>query len=1466
MKNSILLIFINIWFQVNSQTFVNYSLTDGLPSSNITSILGHSNGKVYATSYNGQLCEYDGTSWSIYFNNTGRAMNKVIESHDHNFWIASNYYGAIWSDLFSMTLFDDSNSGLIGNNVKSIIQDNLGYIWFATTSGLCSYNDNPSLPMWTLYTSDGANSTNPGLPANFIWCVFEDSQGNIWVGSQGAGVGKMDVNGIWTKYTTSNGLSGNTVYSITEDNDGYIWFGTNFGASKFKASTWTTVTTYDGVNAVYKDINNNMWIGFYSKGLERISSTGNTFYTVSNGLVSNYITGITQDKQNNIWVSTDGGISKITIIDSDIYEVNNDETASYNGFVINPANNNTNIKTVSADIHNNTDVDYYKIQMPASYNYSISSRVHDSYNNGDGQIYSCDVKYSYKIGTGNWSSIENTQHNPFIVSGGTDVYFKIEPYTIGNTGTYILEVNIDKLYSISGTVTSNSIGLPGVSIDYGSGTTTTDASGNYSLSVLSGSNIIITPSKSSFTFTPANIALTNISTNQYGLNFTAPAAPVLTVSATSLTIAAPANSTNTFDITSNIAWTALSDQTWLTINTAIGTGNATITLTAALNPTNSTRIATVTISGNGVTNQTISISQDGLASEIKGTIKDVDLNFSTISLDNPVVANCNVYLLENNTNTIISQTITDSKGVFLFSISNPNKSYSLKAAYSKANTSKQPIECSVMYDNIVANVDTTILIPMGLHLLLERNLDNLKTNKVYLSNNVTKDVSSYDISILQNTVNQFKFIKNNSNEVISKMWRIALAMRVQNRLNMETPLLVTQFMGNSADLLKGIVGVIPILSQMKKEGSLYNLAEGNRANAFVIGKALKIDNLFKQAFGDDIDNILDKITKPLPNSEFFKEFFTELVKNVEMEVNTATEKGGLGVDKSEIVKFIVGKLFEQFIVDWGNKKLVGYYTSSTQKDVDNLSQINLQLNLNEAITKTNSLLQTVTSNNSAAISKSIKLKLWGDMADIFSDFADDVADVLIVSGAGSAPGAGVKALAKVVKIASPVLIGASIIPPANRYFKMFSISHDWYNNIDNVEWKSKNMKSIDLKILKSGSIKIKTIAVEYNNQLKNLISAINTNAIDTVIWNNYAKLIELGNLFDKSIETALKPIKAALLYADEYTKLDSIYFAVLPNTINSPIERMAFNFNFYSYLLKSSKSFADSINVYAINLIKLNESIDTELDIMNSKIAGINISAFVSSIALDIPETMVRNSSYKGKLTYKNFGTVNAINLYSKIFKNGNILDSINIVNLAPDEEKELQFDVKSLPTDSLVTYKICFYSNNAVVENNSFTLLNTDFSIYEESISQNKDSIVLQVKVQGIFEYQWYKNEVPILYANTPKFVATENGAYSLKIKSGTYTQISNIIGINNIISSLNSSLKDISSIYIFPNPSSNFLTIQGIQENSVITIFDINGKQILNKQLSTKQIDVSHLQNGEYIIKIKDRTGTITKKFIKE
>jgi len=97
------------------------------------------------------------------------------------------------------------------------------------------------------------------------------------------------------------------------------------------------------------------------------------------------------------------------------------------------------------------------------------------------------------------------------------------------------------------------------------------------------------------------------------------------VSPTSLSLTAFEGSNSTVNIKSSVAWTATSDQTWLQVSPAIGTGNFTVTLTAGVNNTGETRKATITVKGSGVPSKTIAVTQAagtvGIPSEMEENLK-----------------------------------------------------------------------------------------------------------------------------------------------------------------------------------------------------------------------------------------------------------------------------------------------------------------------------------------------------------------------------------------------------------------------------------------------------------------------------------------------------------------------------------------------------------------------------------------------------------------------------------------------------------------------------------------------------------------------------------------------------------------------------------------------------------------------------------------------------------------------------
>lgn len=76
--------------------------------------------------------------------------------------------------------------------------------------------------------------------------------------------------------------------------------------------------------------------------------------------------------------------------------------------------------------------------------------------------------------------------------------------------------------------------------------------------------------------------------------------------------------------------------------------------------------------------------------------------------------------------------------------------------------------------------------------------------------------------------------------------------------------------------------------------------------------------------------------------------------------------------------------------------------------------------------------------------------------------------------------------------------------------------------------------------------------------------------------------------------------------------------------------------------------------------------------------------------------------------------------------------------------------------------------------------------------------------------------------------------------------------------------------SILVYPNPTTNFITITSKQnsvENFIYRIFDITGRVITSGNSKfTEQINVDLLNNGSYLIQLETENGNkSTKKFIK-
>ncbi len=238
----------------------------------------------------------------------------------------------------------DNPENLPHQNVMSICEENDSTIWFGKGGGgLILFNFITEEYEQFTYSSKNKNS----ISSNIIYALCKDKSGVLWIGTYGGGLNRLVRNendlGLSSFITYTNNpddpesLSDNTVESIFEDSYGELWVGTKGGGLNKvirKADKRTPVKFYhyktssndtssissNRITFIFEDRNRVLWIGT-TLGLNRYMRDRNNFVryisdeSKFNGFPSNYIVSAYEDESNNFWIGTNAGLSKFNRTD-----------------------------------------------------------------------------------------------------------------------------------------------------------------------------------------------------------------------------------------------------------------------------------------------------------------------------------------------------------------------------------------------------------------------------------------------------------------------------------------------------------------------------------------------------------------------------------------------------------------------------------------------------------------------------------------------------------------------------------------------------------------------------------------------------------------------------------------------------------------------------------------------------------------------------------------------------------------------------------------------------------------------------------------------------------------------------------------------------------------------------------------------------------------------------------------------
>lgn len=171
-------------------------------------------------------------------------------------------------------------------------------------------------------------SIDKGLPQSVVNCIYKDSEGLLWIGTQD-GLCKYDAYSFTLfKYekTKKYSISNNNISAIVEDMNGGLWIGTTGGGLnyydkirdtfqkvEFHKTGETSIIQTDYILSLYVDRSNNLWLGTDNYGIiyyDIENSKVINYYTQENSnITSNSISSFNQDYKS-LWIGTENGLNR----------------------------------------------------------------------------------------------------------------------------------------------------------------------------------------------------------------------------------------------------------------------------------------------------------------------------------------------------------------------------------------------------------------------------------------------------------------------------------------------------------------------------------------------------------------------------------------------------------------------------------------------------------------------------------------------------------------------------------------------------------------------------------------------------------------------------------------------------------------------------------------------------------------------------------------------------------------------------------------------------------------------------------------------------------------------------------------------------------------------------------------------------------------------------------------------------
>ncbi len=314
---------------------------------------------LHALDPNKNVTQYMHASWRIQDGSAPGGMYSIAQTADGFLWFGSQSQGIYRFDGVRFVPWPLSIDGRTIRNIVAVYADNSGGLWAIGSRDLIHLkagtvvshfelegvqslekaSEDPDASFWLVRSSNSVSDAplchvtdkavkcfgkSDGITASPIDSLVADGKGGFWLGGQTALVHwRAGVSEMYPIPALKSNAGQNGIVRLARGPDGSLWVGilaegAGLGLGQWKDGTFKPFVTpsFDGSKLTVYDMifdhDDNLWVATAGKGVFRIHGAVVQHYGRTEGLSSDTVRNLYEDREGIVWAVTTNGIDSFS--------------------------------------------------------------------------------------------------------------------------------------------------------------------------------------------------------------------------------------------------------------------------------------------------------------------------------------------------------------------------------------------------------------------------------------------------------------------------------------------------------------------------------------------------------------------------------------------------------------------------------------------------------------------------------------------------------------------------------------------------------------------------------------------------------------------------------------------------------------------------------------------------------------------------------------------------------------------------------------------------------------------------------------------------------------------------------------------------------------------------------------------------------------------------------------------------